>query len=176
MVTLQRHCFVQTITQNAIIEYGVMNFRLDQLPNSSEFTNLFEQFKITSIKLRFQPSFNDSTAGAAAASRLSVFHLAKDHDDIGFPTSVDQLYQYDSYRQFRCDRPWTIVLRPKVLPLVYGTALVNSYGVSANTWVSCDNPATPHYGIKYAMDLGAVNSAITVKVFARFTVKLKSQR
>lgn len=175
-LTVRRHCFIQTITQNSVIEYGVMTFRLDQLPNSAEFTSLFEMFKITRIKLRFQPSYNDSTAGAAAASRLPIFHCSKDHDDIAFPTSVDQLYQYDSYRQFRTDRPWTIVLKPKVLPLIYGTALVNSYGVAANTWVSCDNPATNHYGLKYAMDLGAVNTAITVKVFAQFTVKLKSQR
>jgi len=175
-LTCKRHRFVQEIQQTAGIVYGTFIFRLDDLPNVTEFTNLFQEYKINAVKLRFVPSYNDSTSGAVAANRLPIFHMVKDDDDIAPPTTVDQLYQYDSYQMRRTDKPFTMYIRPKALGLAYRVGVTSGQMPGKGGWMSCDTADVPYYGLKWASDLGAVNTAVSMKVFATYYIQLRSQR
>lgn len=108
--------------------YGAMSFyaKLADVLNVSEFTALFDKYKITGIKLKFTPYCTSATqGGAVSASQGQVgvlLHHVIDQDDAGLPTQTDDginaLRQMNTYRctniLSRQGRPITRYFRPYV--------------------------------------------------------------
>lgn len=88
------------ITNDSAYAYfaGHMRFRLNDLPNATDFTTLYEQFKITGVKLTFIPwigtESSDSTGYRTAALAVAIDRGANDLN-LASPSFTSLLEQQD---------------------------------------------------------------------------------
>lgn len=119
-------------------------FRLSDVPNSTEFQNLYDQYKITAIKWKLMVRSSDYASGITAPKILSVI----DKDDSLAPTNMSEILQYQNLKVSQFGTSHTRYLKPSVgYQLGDLTTLVNMRAVGKG-WIDMANPNVPHYGIK----------------------------
>lgn len=128
---------------------GVNNtFKLSVLPNASEFTTLFDAYRIDKVKLTFIYSSNDAVQGTSATNSLPMIGVVKDYDDATALTSVGDYEQYETYKLKRIDKPFSVVLRPRIAMSAYQGAFTGYINTSAK-WIDANSPDVQHYGLKW---------------------------
>lgn len=74
---------------------GAIIFKLNQLPNYSDFTNLFDMYRIARINVCYNPEYTELTDAAFVSNGVNVFfNSAIDLNDASPPSTVDQILQY----------------------------------------------------------------------------------
>lgn len=159
---------------------GAMSFNLNSLPNSSEFTTLFDQYKIMKVRLRFIP-FGDSvnlpistmSGSNGLVSPGGPLVTAIDYDDSVVPGSAADLLQYQASRVTPIPKPLSMTIKPKFATEVYRSAIATGYGARSG-WLDTTNSDVPHYGVKYYMNApSALSSSFTYQVWAEVYLALK---
>ena len=153
-------------------QYGSMTyfFSIGSLPNVSEFTGLFDSYRIHKVVVKIIPygtSADTSFPGAPnnSASQNAILHYAIDHDDVGTPSSnesgIQTLQQYNSYKTRRLvgGRPISIVIKPRYATPAYQTSTFSAYTEgNRRTWLDCAYSQIEHYGLKAVVETIAPNS------------------
>lgn len=134
-------------------------FKLNDLANSAEFTNLFDQYMISGIQyrwcLKLSPDFVTTSANRGLYPYLKWVH---DHDDVTINTTTlpNDIVQYPKMKEFifSADRPCTrwYYLKPAVANSVYGTLVTTAYAPAWRVWCDSAYPGIQHYGIKALAD------------------------
>lgn len=152
--------------------FGSTFFRLNSLVDSSEFTNLFDQYRINKIVWKLVPNANNADAGAT--QRLPQVHSVIDHDDVTAPTTLDQLVQYSNYRMTMGSRVHTRVFTPSSIDDSFQSA-GTSYPatISYKKWLSSTYDAITHLGIKYAIGSTATAGSITYTPYITYYLSCK---
>lgn len=131
-------------------------FSLDQLPNSSEYTNLFDRYRICGVKVTFYPPYNISyVAATSTASPVMEFYSVVDYDSNASITSLDQMNQYDTLKRSYFNRPHVRYLKPR--PNMKG--LFNQQGgtttgtavLSNKVWIDQADHTVDYYGLYVAV-------------------------
>lgn len=169
----KRKTFVRDINITATALYGVFTFKLSDLPSGSEFTNLFQAYKINGVRLDFVPTANSADVGSATM-HLPIMHYVYDFDDTAPPTSYTEVFQYDTVKSRRCDKPWSLFIKPKVLTEAFQQGVTQAYGYSRNMWLSTAYPSVEHYGVKYYLESPVIQSNTLIKVYATYYLSMKS--
>lgn len=128
--------------------YGAYAFNLNDVPNASEFTALFDQYRINSVRWRLIPRGSSSEAGTN--NNVGKIFTVLDMDDGVAPTSIDTLCQYPNMKTTRTTSDHTRTLRPAFASTVYNTSTLSAYG-QRRGWLDCDYSQVPHYGVKWAI-------------------------
>lgn len=117
------------------------NFRFNQLPGTTDFTSLYDQYMIKKIVVKIIPraSENPITPGASSTD-LQQIHSVIDYDDSAAPSSIQELVQYQSYKVTRGNQVHTRVFVPRIALTTDNTKKFQ--------WVDLTNTAVPHYGLK----------------------------
>lgn len=158
--------------QTASDTLGRITFQLDNLDNYTEFTNLFQQFRILGVKLTFVPYVTSNDANPIATTYVMPnIHTVIDHDDSGTPANLAEIMQFRNHRMTRLNRVHSRYIKPSILMSAYETALTSAYIPKWKQWVSTDDYTTPHYGLKYFIDQSS--TALTIRVFAKFYFQCK---
>lgn len=101
--------------------FGTLSFNLKQLPDYTDFTSLFDSYKIDWIEVTLRAAQNSvdisqqvygPTGTAGQVNSLPLFTYAIDRDDSVPPTSSDQLLQYANCRVKRVLNDIKIKIRP----------------------------------------------------------------
>ncbi len=175
----QVHTFTRMLLPNDIVKvpgdqnFGIA-FRLSDVPDVTEFTNLFDQYRINWVDYIIMLK-NPGTGGG-----YPTVYFAEDHDSDSTPT-FNELYSSQSLQVFQFNATQTmfkIRVRPNTLRAVFN-GLVNGYERSPpGTWVDCGNPSVPHYGVKYSINnYNSTNNANTeVAIVARYSISFKEAR
>ncbi len=151
-------------------------FKLSDLPNSSEFTALFDQYMIAGVKYRFVSRINpDFNSTSSVKGVYPVIKWVHDHDDANAPSAREDLQQYPGCREFNfssdknCTR-W-MYLKPAIANEVFGTTLTTAYQPKWRQW--CDNayPGIQHYGLKMFVD--SCYAGQTIYLECKYVLKLK---
>lgn len=145
----------------------------DLLPNTSEFSNLFDKWKLRDIMVRIDVP-QGFYAGGTAANQVfmpDIFYIS-DYDDTGFATVTD-LLQYPQARRHNFSTngysPLILKLSPKPLVDVAGAGVSTTYGpMQVAPWLRTADMSTPHYGLKFAID--SMTAAANVGIPLIFTV------
>ena len=162
--------FIQSQTTTV---FGAYAFSFNDLPNSSEFSALFDQYRVNKLVIKFVPNHNSSEVGSTKA--LMEFNSVLDFNDQTAPTALNQLYEYANWRMTRGNAIHTRVFTPAVLSLVSTTSPTNYQGDQSKwkQWLATSQLDVEHYGIKYA--IGATQAAgdmyFTPYVTAYFSCK-----
>lgn len=150
---------------NSINTIG-FEFRLGDLPNYTEFTALFDQYRIDKIVFKIIPMCNVNQLTINSTGALSnnpgIIGTVIDYDDAGSPTSLGYMEQYQNFRYqpVVSSRTMMRAFKPRIAVAAYGQGLFTSYMNKKATWIDCNSPAVPHYGLKIYLD-GANGTAPT---------------
>lgn len=180
-VANQVHYFKRTFEYGNVSSHNVdvhvaWSVSLGQLPNSSEFTNLYDKYKIISAKFQVVPIFNVNSM--QTNEQLVPVLYVHDYDDSGPLSSDAEYYQFSNFKQRRAGTVFNIMLYPKVATTVYNTALTSGYATQRPMWLDCDSPNVPHYGlkIKFPTCFGSGDNSVTYRVLATVTFACMNAR
>jgi len=158
-VAAQVHKFKRTYQANyqvadSFIHRGTA-FALNLLPNYTEFTALFDAYRIMRIDGLF--IYDANSAGVSSQvgyspSYLPNLLLVNDFDDGNALTAVTDYEQYESFRVVRLDQQHRITFIPQIAVGAYGGAVFTNYARQRGIWLDAASPAVEHYGIKFGVD------------------------
>lgn len=161
-------------------------FALNQVKQYDELTNLYDQFKIAAVVLKFSlvpnpDAFYESAATSGTAVSGENYYpklwYYRDYDDSVAPTP-DSIRQVGKAKCFtmRANKTYSIKLKPAVLNLLSGTT-------TQPIWpkrLDCTNNAQTHYGLKTMLDFNGVappsTSTWRIRVEKLFYVKMFNSR
>lgn len=151
-----------TLNQTSYYIAGLL-FGNNSNPGASDFTALYDQYKLEGIELAFMYSQNVNAGGAPATSAfLPIMNIVFDPNDVSV-ISLSSILQYSNLKTVQLGNLRTeqgYVLRCKPTPLTTVGAQATA-GVSA-TWLNCDTPVVPHYGVKMFYDNGGSTLATVI--------------
>lgn len=152
------------------------SYQLSDLPGVTDFANLFDQYMITKVELRFFLQI-DPSAQAAASAFYPKLVWAIDRDTATAPASLNEIYEYGNSKSavLLPTRPVKIVFKPSVLGLSYQSAVASTYTPKYNQWVDMSNTSTPHYGLRWAID-NFTNTNYSLIVHSKYTFACKNTR
>lgn len=134
-------------------------FSLSDLPNASEFTTLFDRYKLLSVVIKFIPINNVSatvpSGGGANCSLGGYIHSVTDYDDgnalAPSATGLNDARQYETYKTRSLLKQSTYRVRPKLAVSVFQGAFTG-YGQSRSMWVD-SNTNAQYFGKKFIFEL-----------------------
>lgn len=125
------------------------SFLLNGVPNASEFTALYDCYRIDKVEITFVLDL----AGVSTTVYYPRIVYAPDWNDSTPPTvetDVLQIQQSKSYQFSDVNRELTITMVPRVAKAVYRTAVTSAYGWdNQKLWLDTAYPDIPHFGIKF---------------------------
>jgi len=129
------------------------SFQLSDLPSSTEFTNLFDQYRIRKVTVTASISRKNTPAVVAAlhAATVPITPLlldVVDYDDAS-ALNLAGIEQYENLRitAFDGSRTVTRSFKPHIAAAAYSGTFV-SYANLTDQWIDCNSPAVQHYGWK----------------------------
>ena len=167
--------------------YG-LDFKLSRLPNYSEFTALFDAYKITGIKLRIIPRYSNSDLNVLEGNTYmpKPMYITADQDDITVGaswTEVDAM-QNEATRIIPVisnnGSPVTMYLKVKpqtVLQTNLGAGLSTATAGQFSGWIDTVQPDVVHYGLKLLVPTKPYVMAqlkCEFDVFATYYLKFKN--
>lgn len=126
---------------------------LGNLTSATDFTNLYDQYRINFVSVKFWLKIDPGAQTAAAAS-YPKFYWYRDYDDDGFPSNLNEMRENSKCKVIvmNPNRPITVAYKPNVLQTVYASTTTNTYKPAFNQWTDMANTSTKHYGFKWAID------------------------
>lgn len=115
-----------------------MNFSLNDLPNSTEFTGLYDLYRIEKVEIEWTPEYTELTDAALVSNAVNVyFNSVVDQAGIGITTVNDAL-------QFKTLKTTSITKKHKraFVPSV----LMNGIA-PCSCWLTSSSPSTNLYGV-----------------------------
>lgn len=146
-----------------------IGFALQNLPNFTDFTNLYDMYRINKVVYKIIPKYTQQTI-TALTNNVQQIHSVLDYDDITAPGTISDLTQYQNHKMTRGNQIHTRVIVPKVLNT---TAGLNTAPKSYQ-WLDCDNTGIVHRGLKlYIPAPGSAGLTLSYDVEATFYVSFK---
>ncbi len=154
-----------------IFNIGSVNWRIggtsiytDTLPNVSELTNLFDQWRLAGVVVRVDiPLGLSNSLSSSSISPLVIY--APDYDDSGSAQKIDLLqYPQVKVHSFLKDgyTPLMFEFHPKPLRDVAGSGVGTVYGpMETAPWIRTADTTTPHYGIKMLIDFMGTSANVS---------------
>lgn len=144
---------------------GNINFSLNDLPNSAEFTSLFQMYKIANVKLTWRPEYTVLSDASALSNSVNV-GLTTAYDPNGNSVaSVDDVLQLSSAKTTSISKEH----RRTVKPLIFMGAVS-----PCSCFVSTNSSSTNWYSLSFAVPPTGV--AMTFRSSAIFTIQLSGTR
>lgn len=169
---------------------GAMSFRFSDLKNTGEFSNLFDRYMITGVRVQFQLITNpDSssqlnlTTPVQQANWYPKLWYTVDNDDVSLVTR-SQIQEYTGAK-CRVLRPNNItkvyIPFPRTAGGVYSGTTPYAAKVNGATYLDMASRDIDHYGLKYAVDfLGlpvtATAPPFAIKIDLKYYFKCKDAR
>lgn len=147
-----------TITGNAVHApyLGIRSsnvIQLGNLVNSTDFANLYDQYRINYVVVKFWLRIDPGAQTAGTASYPKLYWY-RDYDDATIPASLNEIRENAKCKiaVMNPNRPITIKFKPNTLQLLYQSAVANQFKPVFGQWLDMSTTSTGHYGIKYAID------------------------
>jgi len=143
------------------LQYGSLAsyFMLSDLSSYTDFTALFDQYKVDKVVLRIIPYCTGSQTGAAYSSGSGqtgvLLHDVVDFDDVTLPAGSDAGVQsLREYQNYRCTNllmggaPLTKTFVPRIAVGAYSSGAFGGYKNDPFSWSDCASPNIQGYGYK----------------------------
>lgn len=155
---------------------GAMTFKLSDLTNATEFTNLFDKFRICAVKLEIVPKFsgNDMNPGTTFPGAPCI-HSVLDYNDATNPGDLNELMQYSNYKRTRGHNIHKRYFKPCVLAANYEGSVTTAYTSKWKVWLDCTDSGTAHFGLKYMIDR-TPNVAFQYRAFVKYYIQCKDPK
>jgi hypothetical protein len=133
---------------------GAYNFVLSAVPGYTEFTSLFDQYRIVMVRVVWRPRWNFSAISSSASDINPLFISVIDYDDSSTLT-ITQMLNYPSYKETRFDQDHARCIAPHLALGAY-SGTFTGFSNLPPLWIDCASPGVQHYGIKYSIPGGVI--------------------
>lgn len=146
--------------------FGKATFALQYVTNYSDFTNLFDRYKIKAVKTDFHFMGAPVTSLQTQNANPTLFTVV-DYNDDTTPASTASLLEYGKCRthQFGPNRTVaSVYFKPKLRASSWDEsgALAGNYNPTTEPWLFIQNPGISHYGLKYGITGLSLSNAIEI--------------
>jgi len=152
-------------TTGLVANFGVFNFSLNDLPNYTEFTTLFDLYKIERIEIEWTPEYTELTDASVLSSAVNVYFNSAIDPAGNTPASVDDVLQYRS-------------LHSTAITKMHKRDFVPAYLmdgiIPTSAYISCASPSSNLYGLVYGIP--ATGVAMTFRSRAKFHLSVAQSR
>lgn len=134
--------------------FGGVSVYTDALPNYTEFSNLFDQWRITRVMVRIDYGV-DMFSNSGVSYNPPLVHHVTDYDDPGDLT-LTAMMEYPQVRvhSFKQNGYTALTLGLSPMPLrdIAGSGVATGYAPSSvSPFLRTAEMTIPHYGLKYAL-------------------------
>lgn len=139
---------IGTLPQGATDLGHAFPFGLTLLPNYSEFTTLFDRYRIRQVDIRIRCDKLETSGSYTAYPTVWAY---MDDDDASIPVSKSTVLERQSVRPFtftESKKVYSISIQPRWL--IDGTSKASL--APRNMWIDMSTPAVSHYGLKLWME------------------------
>lgn len=157
---------------------GIFKFKLDDLPGYTDFTNLYENFKITGVRLRFLPTVGTSSDGwGAGASLMEPLALCIDrgaNDAVGFNPSFQSLLENQDVKIRSSYKPFSLYI---AYPKAHTPADGVTQTVLTSPWLDTEvnGQVVEHHGLKFDFQTAVPDArSVTYRVYATYYLKCRA--
>lgn len=149
------------------------------VPNSTEFSSLFDLYQISRVDVTFFYTHNMSNMGSPTQA-MPIFWVVDDPNSAD-ATVLNAIQQYPKVKAHYLGESGGAPVRISVSPrptIRYGESSTAGNGVGMPPqWLNTTSPTIPHYGVKLAWDTSGRVSNIdvgSINIVAKFHFKLKA--
>jgi hypothetical protein len=143
---------------------GSFVMSLSDVRNPSELTALYDQYKITGVKIRFKLTSDPNgihrtnTVMANSANIYPKLLVVRDYDDNATETP-NEMRERNNTKMYvlRPNSFIDIFIRPAVRNQLYLDGVTTASSPLWGQWLDCSSTQVPHYGIKYSLDYEGFN-------------------
>lgn len=160
----------------------VYTFKLDNIVNPSDFTNLYDQYRINKVVLVLERQLNQTgtvTVNSPNNKRVRVVH---DYNDANPLTQEDDYLEYANCKSYQAigNGSIKITLYPKVNNVVENVGGAATAFTSMNSnriWLNIAEDEVPHFGLKIFVPSFITSEGVELfKVRAKFHLSLKNSK
>lgn len=141
----------------------VNEFTLLNVPDFTEFTNLYDAYQIKAVKWSLIPRISNADQGGGSV-QLAQVHSVLDYDDGTALTSINDYVQYESYKTSRGNRIHSRYFVPAIEMAAQSAGLIVAAGQKKHQWLDTDEPKVSHRGIKFFIEGGSVDTVYDVMI------------
>lgn len=157
---------IQSVTETVYAQ----DFSLNDVWNYTEFTNLYDMYKICAVKIIFTPqqTVSNSLSSINNANASTRFYSAIDYNDAATVT-VAQIREYQTCKMTPILKRHKRFIYPKIM----------DYNLTYNPgkpWITCGAPAVNYYGLKCSIEPMDSSSTTSMEysVEAKFYLMFKN--
>jgi len=169
------------IGASGIDALNAYNFELSDVPNYTQFTQLYDQYRILAVKMEFVPEncYGPTASGAGVVTQVSAPWLTTciDLDDSSAPTS-SIIQSHDTVKMHgvlngNCVNKYVRWLEPQVAISAYQTGGFTGYIPKPKQWIDSNSAGVQHYGLKAWVFAPANSASYRVQVIATYYMEFK---
>lgn len=175
-----RYCLASTFEYNADGQAVDFEFKFTDIINNTEFSSLFDQFKITKVVMKFQ-MINNPDAIASELPGGNTFNKVNWYPKLWYIRDTDggssetlssiKERQGAKYMVMRPNKVHNIVVRPCVAVQTYKTLTTTGYGPKRMFLDMAGGTTVPHYGVKTVLDTLGIDPNDTYPFKIRYEAK-----
>jgi len=155
---------VSLVGGGGVIQYGSGSIfaSLEAVADYTDFTTLFDAYRIDRCQIVFTPFFSNSSTGAAYSSSSAqatlLWHDIVDTDDASKPPAseagLDAMRQHQGFRTrtITSGRPIIRSFTPRTAMAVYQGAFTGYAKAPGKTFYDCNSYQTQFYGYKFIVE------------------------
>ena len=163
-------------------------FTLDQLPNYSEFTKLFQEYRIAAVKVTFMPltpvniAYQSGGYDTSVGFRVPQLGFCADYTGKPVPdTGNEQPWlECEGYEQHTFNKPVSVTFKPTPLAQQYESSTTTGYGIPSKApWLAVSDANVPHYSLNarlydpYFNHIEGADNTPNLAVYITYTVQLR---
>lgn len=151
------------------------DYRLSDVPNSTEFTNLYDQYKICGIRHKFIFEKNSSEAGSSTTNILPTLITVNDFNTASPLTDENTALQYHSCKMSRLDKVRSRYFKPTSDVTAVSSAQTASV---KRQWINTAFPDYPHHGMLAAVTTSGTGTDVlgVLKVYTTYYIACKGAK
>jgi hypothetical protein len=152
--------------------YGGVSPALSGLPSYTDFTGLYDSYKIVQIDAEFVPTIvvNDATC-----KNIPTLHVVIDFDNAATPGSENTLLQYENCETVCFNKVYKRSWQPCIDLAAYNSGFTGTTSIpSTKNWLDCSSPSINHYGLKYGfVNIGGTVTDFVAVLYLTYHIELK---
>jgi hypothetical protein len=174
LCTFRRTYSIATLSANTGDTVNAFYIALNNMPNYTEFTLLFDQYRILEAVYTFTPYSTSSTSASPSTTFPGIIGSWIDYDDANLPANLQEGQQYESFQRNTATVPFVRIVKPRSAVAAYSgtfTSYQNVYG----HWVDAASPAVQFYGLKTVITGSSFATSTKIyEVEATVTLQVRS--
>lgn len=187
---MQHHHFCRGYSGGIVIsstiantQYFAYNFQPNSMVNPTDFTNLYDQYRMNKIVMKFRLVSDPAGAGGSTSTNTGALvprlFWYIDYDDATTPASLNEMRERAKCKlaPLSAYKPIVVKWTPSCLVTGYESGVSSMYIPKFKQWVDMADFGTQFFGIKFAIDeFSNVATPFAVEIEVKYYFSCKNVR